>query len=294
MNLQTPARILTGVQSPAGRLRYRRALRERVWRGLSLLPCSLSFNAALSGSLRVRVNSRDSVISRSIFVTGEWEPSEIDFIRSYVKPGMTVFDVGGNLGVHTLALAQQVGASGRVHSFEPTRVFESLSCNVRQNGFTERVTLNNCAVGEHDGTIRLLSCKPGLELFTSRETPLVPEASTGQYAEYPLTTLDTYTRSRGIDHIDFLKVDVEGAEDFVFQGCAALFARRAVGCIMFELNEVCMTRVGDAVDVLVGRLRSAGFRLAALGEASRLRPLEEPLTGVFNIVATPESGNPSR
>src|SRR5581483_10938783 len=115
-----------------------------------------------------------------------------NFIRGYVKPGMICVDVGGNIGAHTLTMAKCAGQNGRVHSFEPTRVFETLSYNVRQNGFASRVVLNNCAVGEKDGTIRLLTCKPGLELFTSRETPLVPEASTGEYAEYPLITLDTY------------------------------------------------------------------------------------------------------
>jgi FkbM family methyltransferase len=289
MNLQTPLRVFRALGETASRRRYRSALRDRVWRGLASLPFSVTLNATLRDSLRIRINSRDTVISRSIFATGEWEPAELDFIRTNVKPGMVAVDVGANIGAHTLTLAQCVGAHGRVHAFEPTRVFDTLSHNVRQNGFTDRTKLNHCAVGDRDGTIRLLSCKPGLELFTSREIPLVPEASTGEYADYPLVTLDSYASMNHIDSIDFLKVDVEGAEELVFRGCAGLFARKAIGCIMFELNEVCMTGVGDSPSSLVGLIRSAGYRLATFDAAGRFRPLPESMTGVFNVVAVRES-----
>jgi FkbM family methyltransferase len=246
-------------------------------------------NAKLSGVLRVRLNTRDQVICRAIFSTGEWEPNELEFLRATVKPGMVAFDVGANIGVHTLTLARCVGPGGMVHAFEPTAVFETLAYNVHRNGFDPRVRLNHCAVGESDGTGRFLSCRPGSELFTSRGIPLVAEVATGQYVDYPMTTLDAYVRQHGIARIDFLKVDVEGAEDLVLQGCGDLLAGWRIGCIMFELNEVCMANNGRSAAGFLERIRSAGYHLSVIDEDGAFRPVPESLQNrVFNIVATPQ------
>ncbi len=290
MDLKTPIRLLRALQSPEGREPYRQALRGRLWAAAGRLPWALRWNATLSGRLRIRLNARDQVISRTIFCTGEWEPGELQFIRSYVKPGMLAVDVGANIGVHTLTLAACVGANGAVHSFEPTAVFETLGYNVRLNDFESRVRVNHCAVGAEEGSLRLLACKPGYELFTSEGTPLVPEVSTGQYVEYPMTCLDAYAAQQGIRHIDFLKVDVEGAEDLVLEGAMGLISRGAVGCILFELNEVCMNHNGRSAVAFLELLRSSGYHLAMIGPDARFSPVPENMKGaVFNIVATHQS-----
>lgn len=289
MNLKTPVRLLRAMQSPEGRERYRRSFLGWLWQGAGRLPWALRCNATLSGRLRIRLNARDQVISRSIFCTGEWEPGELQFIRSYVKPGMVAVDVGANIGVHTLTLAECVGPDGAVHSFEPTQVFETLRYSVRQNGFDGRVRLNHCAVGAEEGHLRLLACKPGYELFTSEGVPLVPEVATGQYVEYPMTALDAYARQQGLSRIDFLKVDVEGAEDLVLAGTRDLLSRSAVGCILFELNEVCMSRNGRSAGAFLELLRSCGYYLSVIDGDARFHPLPKNLNGtVFNIVATHE------
>jgi FkbM family methyltransferase len=294
MNLETPMRLLRAIPSSEGREVYRQALRTWLWRWAGRLPWALRWNATLSGTLRIRLNARDQVISRTIFSTGEWEPGELQFIRSYVKPGMVVMDVGANIGVHTLTMAQSVGANGVVHSFEPTGVFETLQYNVRQNGFGPRVHLNNCAVGAEEGSLRLLACKPGYELFTSEGSPLVPEVSTGQYVNYPMTSLDAYARQQSLSQIDFLKVDVEGAEDLVLEGARGLITRGAVGCIMFELNEVCMNNNGRSAAAFLGVLRSSGYHLAMIDGEARFHPVPENLRGtVFNIVATHQKLRPA-
>jgi FkbM family methyltransferase len=290
MNTSLPFRLLRAMQSPEGRKRCRQALRSWFWAAAGRLPWAWRCNATLSGSLRIRLNARDQVISRFIFCTGEWEPGELQFIRSYVKPGMLAVDVGANIGVHTLTLAECVGAKGTVHSFEPTAVFETLRYNVHLNGFDSRVRLNHCAVGVEEGNLRLLACKPGYELFTSEGTPLVPEVSTGQYVEYPMTCLDAYAGQQGIHHIDFLKVDVEGAEDLVLEGAKGLISRGAVGCILFELNEVCMSHNGRSAVAFLESLRSSGYHLAMIGADARFYPVPESMKGtVFNIVATHQS-----
>ena len=52
---------------------------------------------------------------------GYYEPAVVNFIRSRVRPGMDVVDVGAHVGFITLVLAAHLHANDRVHAFEPDR-----------------------------------------------------------------------------------------------------------------------------------------------------------------------------
>ena len=59
-------------------------------------------------------------IDFAIYLRGGFEPAALREYRRVVKPGSVALDIGANIGSHTLRLAQIVGPSGRVYSFEPT------------------------------------------------------------------------------------------------------------------------------------------------------------------------------
>jgi FkbM family methyltransferase len=248
----------------------------------------------LAGRLPMRISARDQVISRSIFSTGEWEPLELGFIRQYVKPGMTAVDVGANIGAHTLTMADCVGASGAVHCFEPTPVFETLRHNVSRNGFGSRVILNNCAVGAAEGVAKFGVCKPGYELFTSRGVPLADDCSTGESVEYPMTTLDAYARKAGLERIEFLKVDVEGGEVDVFRGASGLLRAGAIDCILFEVADACLRSTGSSAAALLHSMREAGYELAMLDANGAERAVPRHTNNLLaNVVATPSLRRPA-
>ena len=48
-----------------------------------------------------------------------WFEKEMDFLRHWLQPGMTVIDIGANLGVYSLPMARLVGKTGRVFAYEP-------------------------------------------------------------------------------------------------------------------------------------------------------------------------------
>src|SRR3954468_25099344 len=66
---------------------------------------------------------------------GEYSESQVDIFRQQLRPGMTVVEVGANIGAQTLAFAQAVGSEGRVMAFEPRRsIFQLLCANLALNG----------------------------------------------------------------------------------------------------------------------------------------------------------------
>ncbi len=81
------------------------------------------------------------------------EREEIDFLKRVVKPGMVVLDIGANIGFYTRIFSKLVGKEGRVYAFEPERNnYRNLKKLCRD---LNNVTLNNVAVGEKNGKIKL-------------------------------------------------------------------------------------------------------------------------------------------
>jgi len=113
-----------------------RSFRGRWW----LMRRLHSWQGSMSrvGEVRVWVNSIWSwmvlnpadFVDRYLFIEGEYEGSNLAFLKSVCKPGATVVDIGANIGVFTLAASQSVGPSGAVFAFEPAPgIFHRLSRN---------------------------------------------------------------------------------------------------------------------------------------------------------------------
>ena len=67
------------------------------------------------------VNQNDQYIGRSLLYTGEWEPYISTILKQKIKEGMTVVDIGANIGAHTILCSKLVGESGKVIAFEPCK-----------------------------------------------------------------------------------------------------------------------------------------------------------------------------
>jgi hypothetical protein len=68
----------------------------------------------------ITLDRADASVSAIIADRGEYEPHVAAALREYCKPGMTVVDVGANIGYHTMLLSRLVGHEGRVMAFEPS------------------------------------------------------------------------------------------------------------------------------------------------------------------------------
>ena len=80
---------------------------------------------------------RNSDIVGRLILKGRYEPALRNVLVSQVRAGMTVLDVGANIGYYTVQLANMVGACGRVLAFEPNPVLcDELKCNIDLNHFT--------------------------------------------------------------------------------------------------------------------------------------------------------------
>lgn len=138
-----------------------------------------------------------------------------------------VFDVGANVGEWT-EYALEAGARS-VHAFE---ISPSTSSKlIERYDADPRVTTNAFGLAAEAGTVTIRHFPDFPMLTTVTEFPWELPA---EEIEVPVRTGDEYLAQTGIDRIDFLKLDVEGAEDAVLRGFSSAFERGAIGAVQFE------------------------------------------------------------
>lgn len=164
-----------------------------------------------------------------------------------------VVDAGANVGDWTSA-ALQFWPNCRVHAFEVApRTFELLSAAFRASPLRTRVELHDVGLSDEPGS-QTMYYFPGHDELTCD----IPRHES--YAAVPfeahLTTLDAFCAERGIEAIDYLKIDVEGAEHRVLNGARTLLEAGKITCVQFEYGAFSIqTRflLKDYFDLLSGR-----------------------------------------
>ncbi len=180
---------------------------------------------------------------------------------------MTVFDLGANLGQYTLLSAKRVGSTGKVHSFEPSsRMFEELQFNVSLNNLSERCTLNNVAVSNAAGSATLAKCAPGYEVYGSLGAVCRPELENTQCEEVRTVRLDDYIKEQNIARVDFMKIDIEGAELLALQGAETLLSGPDAPAILIELADINAAGFGYKAIEIWDFLVAKGYEILALDE----------------------------
>lgn len=182
---------------------------------------------------------------------GHYEPAVCRVIEQTVRPGWTAVDIGAHIGYVSLLLAKCVGPSGRVFAFEPLpENVVVLRENVALNGY-QNIRVESMAVADISGTAELYDGPT-----TSQAT--IHAAGEGIPRIVQTCSLDDYLRLQGFPKVDFVKVDVEGAEGLVIAGMKAVLAR-SQPILLIELH-------GEVARPAVAALAQAGSRLLMVTE----------------------------
>ena len=190
------------------------------------------------GGARICVPDGFDQISTYVLLEQEdWFEEEIRFVRRWLQRGMQAVDVGANIGVYTVAMAQAVGGGGRVWAFEPTPAAAGyLQRSLELNGF-RNVSILQSAISDREGLVEF-SVGSHSELNAIGK----PVSAGGKVVQVEATTLDLMAASHGWTDVDLVKLDVEGHELEAIRGGAGFFAS-ASPLVMLEVS------VGDRVDL---------------------------------------------
>jgi FkbM family methyltransferase len=178
--------------------------------------------------------------------------------------GGTFVDIGANIGYFTLLWVAQDPENEAIATEPSPRVTSLLQKNVRRNGLEDQVTIVEAAAGKEEGEVKF-DLGPDDELgwggVTKEEIGTVTEDSQGTIY-VPQHRLDDMIEGP----VSLLKVDVEGAETWVFQGSENLLRTRQIERICFENNRVRARQLGIGAEEPTDVLRKHGYDIAENGD----------------------------
>jgi FkbM family methyltransferase len=156
----------------------------------------------------------------------------------YPKDGDTVVDIGAHIGRYTMISSKRVCERGKVVSIEADPlVFEILNQNIKLNQITNVISLN-CAVYSKQTKIRLFL--PGEEENHTIYNTIMSDRATDEkkFVEVNANTLDAILQSRGISEVNWIKIDVEGAELEVLKGSTNVLSKSKDVSILIEIHNL--------------------------------------------------------
>jgi FkbM family methyltransferase len=215
----------------------------------------------------------------------EWETQQA--LRRWIRPGMTVLDIGAHIGYMTLLLADLVGPLGRVYAFEPaSRIYSLLKRNVESNDLNH-VTTVQMALADRASVIPLY-INPvndgNNSLGSMKDNPDFSGVNPEDHQEkVPTDTLDHFLQARGIQHVDLIKIDVEGAEPLVFSGARDLLSRPDAPLIICEVGDINQPYFGQREEDLRKQLYALGYRSFWIENFREFGP-ETQVHGLRNVL----------
>ncbi|MFZ0944010.1 MAG: FkbM family methyltransferase [Syntrophobacteraceae bacterium] len=197
--------------------------------------------------------------------TGTLEAEQMELIRKSVSlclPDPVVLDIGANIGIVSLSIANSVQGA-KIFAFEPQRIiFQMLAGNMALNSI-ENVFCFHLAVGDTNGHIPIPKIDYGsMASFGSLEFGRTTQSDAGQNARLAgpdvemvqIVTID----SLGFQRVDFMKIDVEGMEVAVLDG--------ARGTITANKPILCVEALKCDKNRLSNLLTSFGYNLHTQGQ----------------------------
>lgn len=200
----------------------------------------------------IAVLADDTHISKWVELGGrlDHDQGSLPIILPYVPTSGTVFDVGAFIGDHTLAYANKVGRIGEVHAFEPSApAFECLLHNMKG---LPQVIVNNAALGADDRHVTMSTLANGNEGMN------YVGASNNEMHSIEQVSLDSYADQCELDHVDFIKIDVEGYELEVLKGAHRII-HKYKPYIVLEINHGALERRGVEYHEVVQFLKERGY-----------------------------------
>jgi FkbM family methyltransferase len=226
-------------------------------RMLSPLVPRTGFRKARVFGTRIDLDLADWV--QRMMYMGCYERAETNCVCRYLRPGMTFIDVGANAGYFTYLAAPRLGPSGRIVAIEPDPVlFAKFASAVRDNQHAQVATLN-VGLGRVAGELSLFIPPTG----TGNRAPTMTPVVGWEEVRVPVRTLDDVLDEMRIEHVDLLKLDVEGFEGEVLAGAARALAASQIRAVLCEFNSYWLGENGTSSDQLWQTLLDFGFRTDA-------------------------------
>lgn len=261
---------------------------KKLWSKMRAIPSKLLYRLPLPVRLAWGgwwLASPNDVMSKHVRQRDDFEEGEQSFMLEFLKQGMFFFDIGAHQGIYTLLASKKVGSSGQVFAFEPSpRELRRLRWNLFLNR-CRNVRVVPSALGSREGVAELFVCLGQETGCNSLRPPAVSEPT--KSTQVLVTTLDSYLQKHHIDLVDFIKLDVEGAELEVLKGATKLLSHNSRPVLFCELADIRTGPWGYRSVKIYEFLATRGYHWFTITPEGRLRACPKKEHFHENLVAVP-------
>ena len=260
-------------------------VRQSIWTYFNRRKLAPALDVGWHHGTRARIYPGND-LSRQLFIAGCIDPNEFVLLDKLLLPGMVFLDVGANEGLYSLFASVRVGPSGSVWAFEPSkREIERIAANLELNNLRNVHSLP-IALADRDGEGSLLIAGYEHEGHNTLGGFVYDTVLQEEYL-VPLRRLDSVVDEWKIDRVDFIKIDVEGAELKVLAGAQETL-QRCRPLILFEANSPALQQQGADNRELIRFLTDRRFRIYVCDPATGFPALAEEGCFSDNMLAVPD------
>ena len=225
------------------------------------------------------LHKNDKVISTQILWRHSYENFTTNFIKTKINPGDTVLDIGANIGYFSVLFSEWVGRKGKVFAFEPEDInYHLLDKNLRINK-CKNVILEKKAISDKEGRVKLFLNEEqrGAHSFWGTEDKQ-------NFIEIEIIRLDDYFFKKGIK-VDFIKMDIEGAEPKALRGAEQLFSSTPHLKGIFEFNPYMLKLAGEDPLAFLSKFTAWGYKLYRISSKEKTVKFTTPESLIKDIPA---------
>lgn len=198
--------------------------------------------------------------SMSLSINRWYEPYQTNLAAKYIKTGDTVLDLGANIGYYTLLFAKLVGSTGMVYAFEPEKTnFDVLLKNCALNGY-QNVVAENKAISDTNTPLTFYLSKDN-----SGDNRLFGDETSEKAVSVPAVKLDDYFSNANLP-INFIKMDIQGAEGRAFQGMKTLMSKTNRLVVFCEFWPYGLAKTGQDPEAFLQLVANYGFTIKEISE----------------------------
>jgi FkbM family methyltransferase len=223
---------------------------------------------------KIIVDSRDISLAPHILIDGFWEKWITNVFLDLLEEGMTVLDIGANIGYYSLLAADKIGTKGRLVCFEANpELSDVVFYNLQINGFGTNSEVISKAVYSEDskltfnvyekylGSSSLWGNDAHAEIYHDKIKKIIVDGIALD-SHFPAAT-----------KIDFIKIDAEGAEPYILKGAKRVLNDNPNVIVMMEFAPAIINVAYGSVEFFYKEIRSLGFDIFRIEHNSKLHKL---------------------
>jgi len=194
------------------------------------------------------------------YFPSDYEQENFSFLKRICSDGAVVLDIGAHIGLFSAIAAKITGDSGKVFAFEPApKTLPVLYQTIRINQLGSVVSPINQAMGKDTGKITFFISDE--EADNSNSLVSYKEDRKLNGVEVAVNTIDHFVISKLLNRVDFIKIDVEGAEYDTLRGGIEVF-KKLRPCFILAIHPEPIAKKGDKLEDIYDLLQQLGYNIS--------------------------------